>query len=157
LWSSRWLPQARIRRRNAGWNNDRTCVPVGGTIITNFGALGSDALTTTLGPATGDLAGAVAGTLVGAPQPSGNNVVFHVQHHWVTDAGDTMTFDLATATAAPVSQTRFAILNYPVHINGGTGKFAGATGDINALGEVDLNAGTVFRYFGKVCFDRDDH
>jgi hypothetical protein len=35
---------------------------------------------------------------------------------------------------------------------------AGATGDIHALGEVDLNAGTVFRYFGKVCFaDQDNH
>jgi hypothetical protein len=33
-----------------------------------------------------------------------------------------------------------------------------AIGDINALGEVDLNAGTVFRYFGKVCFaDPDNH
>jgi hypothetical protein len=143
----------------SGWKDpDRACVPVGGTIITNFGALAPDAPNTTLGPATGDLAGAVAASLQGNPQVSGNNVIFKVLHHWVTDSGDTITFDIATATTAPLSQTRFAIVNYPVHISGGTGKFAGATGDINALGEVDLNAGTVFRYFGKVCFaDQDNH
>ncbi|HXT74792.1 MAG TPA: hypothetical protein VN780_00750 [Candidatus Eisenbacteria bacterium] len=142
-----------------GWEDrDHRCVHVGGTLITNFGALAPDAPTTTLGPATGDLAGAVAGTLIGAPQVSGNNVLFKVQHHWVTESGDTITFDQATATTVALSQSRFAVVNYPVHINGGTGKFAGATGDINAIGEVDLNAGTVFRYFGKVCFaDTDNH
>jgi hypothetical protein len=144
---------------HGGWNDpDRTCVPVAGTIITNFGALAPDAPTTTLGPATGDLAGAVAGTLLGNPQISGTTATFKVQHHWVTQAGDNITFDQAVATTSALSQTRFAIVNYPVHINGGTGKFAGATGDINAIGEVDLNAGTVFRYFGKVCFaDPDSH
>jgi hypothetical protein len=95
---------------------------------------------------------------IGTPQVSGNNVLFKAQHHWVTESGDTITFDQATATTVALSQSRFAIVNYPVHINGGTGKFAGATGDINAIGEVDLNAGTVFRYFGKVCFaDTDNH
>jgi len=44
---------------------ERHCVPVGGTVMTNFGAI--DPLTNTLGPATGDLRGAVSATLLGAP------------------------------------------------------------------------------------------
>jgi hypothetical protein len=137
-----------------GWSDrDRTCVPVGGTILTNFGAISS---TTTLGPATGDLRGAVAASLQGSPVTSGSNVLFSVLHHWVTDSGDTIFFDVATAKTVPLSQTRFAIVDYPVHIKGGTGKFAGATGDLNNLGEVDLNDGNVLRYFGKVCYDHDN-
>jgi hypothetical protein len=61
-------------------DHDRHCVPVGGTVMTNFGAI--DPLTNTLGPATGDLRGAVSATLLGPPQPgAGGTVAFHVQHH----------------------------------------------------------------------------
>jgi hypothetical protein len=126
------------------------CKPVGGMIMTNFGAIDQN---TTMGPATGDLRGAVSGTLLGAPQPgAGNTLVFHIQHHWVTEAGDTLTFDPAAATTVPLSQTLFAIVTYPLHLTGGTGRFARATGDMNAIGEVDLSSGTVFRYTGQVCF-----
>lgn len=138
---------------------DPHCVPVGGTIMTNFGAFGSD-LNTTLGTATGDLRGAVSGTLLGAPQPSGNTVIFHVQHHWVTETGDTLFFDPATATTAPIAPGLFAVLTYPVHLSGGTGKFAGATGDLTGtIGEVNfpnfpnVTGGiTILRYSGQVCF-----
>jgi hypothetical protein len=123
---------------------------VGGTIMTNFGAIDQN---TTMGTATGDLRGAVSGTILGAPQPgAGNTLVFHVQHHWVTESGDTLSFDPATATTIPLSQTLFAIVTYPLHLTGGTGKFVGAKGDLNAIGEVDLVKGTVFRYSGQVCF-----
>jgi hypothetical protein len=126
------------------------CAPVGGMIMTNFGAIDQN---TTMGTATGDLRGAVSGTILGAPQPgAGGTLVFHVQHHWVTESGDTLSFDPATATTVPLSQTLFAIATYPLHLTGGTGRFAGATGDINAIGEVDLVKGTVFRYSGQVCF-----
>lgn len=137
-------------------NTERHCLPVGGTVMTNFGAI--DPLTNTLGPATGDLRGAVSATLLGAPQPgAGGTVAFHVQHHWVTESGDTITVDPAVATAAPLSQTLFAIITYPIHITGGTGKFAGATGDLTNIGEVDLGAkATVFRYSGQVCFAEQD-
>ena len=65
---------------------------------------------------------------------------------------------LATAKAAQVSPTRFAVLDYPVHITGGTGKFDGATGDLNSIGELDFNSGVSLRYFGKVCYaDADNH
>jgi len=129
------------------------CKPVGGMILTNFGAIDQY---TTMGVATGDLRGAVSGTLLGQPLQTGTTVVFHIQHHWVTESGDTLFFDPATATTVPLSQTLFAIVTYPLHLTGGTGRFAGATGDMNAIGEVDLSAGTVFRYSGQVCFAAAD-
>jgi hypothetical protein len=130
--------------------SERHCGPVGGMILTNFGAIDQS---TTMGVATGDLRGAVSGTLLGTPQQVGNTFVFHVQHHWVTESGDTLTFDPATATTVPLSQTLFAVVTYPLHLTGGTGRFAGATGDMNAIGEIDLSNGTVFRYNGQVCFE----
>ena len=126
------------------------CTHVGGSIITNFGGVDAN---TTLGPATGDLRGAVAATLLTPPQPGpGGTVLFNVQHHWVTESGDNIYFDKAVATTLPLSQTRFAIVSYPAHIVGGTGRFAGATGDLTNIGEADLVAGTAFRYSGAVCF-----
>lgn len=133
---------------------DPRCRLVGGTIMTNFGAIDQN---TTMGTATGDLRGAVSGTILGAPQPgAGSTLVFHIQHHWVTETGDTLFFDPASATTVPLSQTFFAIVTYPVHLKGGTGKFAGATGDLTNIGEVDLTSGTVFRYSGQVCFASQD-
>ena len=131
------------------------CKLVGGTVTTNFGGIDQNS---TLGTATGDLRGAVSGTILGAPQPGpGNTLIFRIQHHWVTDTGDTLFFDPATATTVPLSQTVFAIVTIPLHLKGGTGKFAGATGDLNNMGEVDLSSGTVFRYSGQVCFANSDH
>ena len=144
-------PAGKARPEHVSGGN---CIHVGGSIITNFGAVDAN---TTLGPATGDLRGAVAATLTAPPQPGPNGtVIFHVQHHWVTESGDNIFFDPAVATTAPLSQTRFAIVNYPAHINGGTGKFAGATGDLTNIGEADLQAGTAFRYSGQVCFADPD-
>jgi hypothetical protein len=126
-----------------------SCQTVGGTISTNFGAIDAN---TTMGTATGDLRGAVSGTLLGAPVAGpGGTVVFHVQHHWVTESGETLDFDPATATTVPLSATLFAVVTYPVHLTGGTGKYAGAKGELTAIGEVDLVKGTVFRYSGTVC------
>jgi hypothetical protein len=83
-------------------------------------------------------------------------MVFHVQHHRVTESGDTLNFDPATPRTMPLSNSLFAVISYSVHLFGGTGKFAGATGDITSIGEVDLNAGTVFRYTGQVCLAGSD-
>ena len=135
-------------------SGDGHCVHVGGSLITNFGGVDPN---TTLGPATGDLRGAVAATLTAPPQPGpGGTVLFNVQHHWVTESGDNIFFDPAVATTQPLSQTRFAVISYPVRIIGGTGQFAGATGNLSNIGEADLQAGTVFRYSGQVCFAEQD-
>jgi hypothetical protein len=136
---------------------ERHCVPVGGTVMTNFGVITP---TSTLGTATGDLRGAVSASLLGPPEAgAGNTVIFRIQHHFVTETGDTIFIDPATATSVPIGPGLFAILSYPVHIKGGTGKFAGATGDFTNIGEVllpnapDTTGGTtVFRYTGQVCF-----
>ena len=125
------------------------CQSVSGSLITNFGAVDAN---TTLGTATGDLKGAVAATVLNVTANADGTVSFSVQHHWVTESGDTINIDPATAITMPLSQTLFAVIKYPAHISGGTGKFAGASGDLNSIGEADLVAGTVFRYSGKVCF-----
>jgi hypothetical protein len=127
----------------------KQCRPIGGTVMTNLGVVDEN---TTLGSATGDLKGAVSATIRSIVQNADGTVSFTVQHHFVTESGDTITVDLATAVTQPVSPTLFAILSYPVHITGGTGKYAKATGDLTNIGEVDLASGTtVFRYSGKVC------
>ncbi len=127
----------------------QNCQSAGGMLMTNLGAVDAS---TTMGPVTGDLKGAVAATIL-STEVNGNNLVFHVQHHWVTESGDTLSFDPATATSTPVAPGLYAIVSYPTHLSGGSGKFAGATGDFTSIGEVDLNSGQlVLRYSGKLCF-----
>jgi hypothetical protein len=142
---------------------NRHCVPVGGTFMTNLGVIGGSSVpSTTLGRVTGDLSGAVAATILKV-EPSGEHLVFTVRHHIITDSGDSVFADEAQATVVEVTGAPaplFAIVTYPVHITGGTGKFAGATGDITNIGEVsvpnfasnDLSGGTlILRYDGHVC------
>ena len=152
LASSGGHPAAKAQPHNM--NSDRHCKSVGGSIITNFGAVDQY---TTLGPATGDLGGAVAATLTQPPAagPQGT-VIFHIQHHWVTNSGDNIFFDPAIATTQPISLNLFAVITYHVNISGGTGKFAGATGELDNIGEADLVRGTAFRYSGQVCFADPD-
>jgi hypothetical protein len=133
------------------------CVPVGGTVMTNLAVVDPS---TTLGTATGDLAGAVAATILGAVPGANGSTVFTVQHHWVTTAGDTVLTAPAKATAVNVKPTLFAIVSYPIEIVGGTGRFADATGHFDAIGEIDVpnfpssfaGGRTIFRYRGQVCF-----
>lgn len=146
------------------------CVPVGGSFMTNLaaipGSVGGDpghVPSTTLGRVTGNLSGAVAATILKV-EPSGNNLVFTTQVHIVTDSGDFIFADEAHATVVEVPGVvtpLFAVVSYPFHITGGTGKFAGATGDLTHFGEVsvpnfangDLAGGTlILRYSGDVCF-----
>jgi hypothetical protein len=129
-------------------NKRQTCQSVGGMLMTNLGAIDAS---TTMGPVTGDLKGSVSGTVV-STEVIGNNLVFHIQHHWVTESGDTLSFDQATAISTAVATGLYAIVTYPVHLSGGTGKFAQVTGDFTNIGEVDLNSGQiVLRYSGQLC------
>jgi len=130
------------------------CQPISGTVMTNLGVVDNS---TTLGVVDGDLKGAVAATIKSVTPGSNGTTIFMVQHHFVTQSGDTILSEVATATAVAVAPGLYAILNYPVHITGGTGRFAGVSGDFNNIGAADLSTGrTVFRYSGQVCFAASD-
>ncbi len=117
------------------------CRSIGGTVTTNF-----IDQTTTLGTATGDLAGAVSAVLLNVTFQDEQTGVFTVQHHWVTETGDTVRVAVAHAVARQTAPNLFGIVSYPVTITGGTGAFEGASGMVTNIGAVDLNTGrTVFR------------
>ena len=125
------------------------CTPAGGMLMTNLGAVDP---ATTMGVATGDLKGAVGATIL-STESTGNTLILNVQHHWVTESGDTLFFAPATATTTQVGPGLYAIVTYPVHLNGGTGKFAGANGEITNIGEADLASGRIVtRYVGQICY-----
>jgi hypothetical protein len=126
------------------------CVPVGGALMTNIGAIAGE---TNLGPVFGDLAGSVAATILGE-NPNGT---FNVQHYWVTAAGDTITFSVAVLHPTyPTSSTAIVAVpwgNYRSYITGGTGKFNGAKGYLDYFGMADFGQNTlVLRYRGQVCY-----
>ena len=127
----------------------KNCTPIGGIILTDLGVWDQSS---TFGYATGDLKGSVGVTIL-SMQQTGNNLVLNVQHHWVSESGDVISLDPATAYTTQVAPGVYAVVNYQFHINGnGTGKFAGVSGDGSAIGEADLvNGRLVFRYTGQLC------
>lgn len=128
----------------------KTCTAVGGAILTDLGGFGViDGSPTTLGVATGDLKGALGVQILSA---SPDFTTITVQHHWVTDDGETLNFDQATVHGIFVAQGLLAITDYKAHLSGGTGRFANATGGFSIIGEVDFGTGhAVLRYSGTVC------
>lgn len=126
------------------------CSDVGGAILTNVGGFGQvDASPTTMGVATGDLKGAIGVQIVGA---NASFTSITVQHHWVTENGETLNVDQATLHGTFVAPGLLAVTEYTAHLSGGTGRFANATGDMSFIGEIDLNSGhAVLRYSGGVC------
>jgi hypothetical protein len=124
------------------------CAPVGGAFMTNLGGFGEN---TTLGVITGDIKGAVGVQILGMTTADGTTTV-KVQHHLVTETGDTVFIDPAQAIGVFVTSNLFAITNYHFHLSGGTGRFEGATGDMSAIGEVDFSTGHLIgRYTGQLC------
>jgi hypothetical protein len=126
------------------------CVPVGGALMTNIGAIAG---VTNLGPASGDLAGSLAATILG----QNSNGTYNVQHYWVTAAGETITFKKAVLTPTfPTNDPGIVAVpwgNYRSYISGGTGKFEGATGYLDYFGMADFYKNTlVLRYRGQVCY-----
>src|SRR5207237_7132850 len=85
------------------------CRQMGGALITNFGGVDAN---TTLGPASGDLSGAVAASILGVTPGANGTTVFTVQHHWVTDGGDAIFFRVAQAVVAPVAPGVFGFVTY---------------------------------------------
>jgi hypothetical protein len=127
------------------------CTKVGGAILTNF-----INETTTLGSASGDLKGALGVSVLSVtPGPNGSTV-FHNQHQWVTEAGDTIFLAPANATAYPIPAAPglfSAVYSSGAQITGGTGRFAGASGSLAVFGALNLTLGqVVLRYSGQVCF-----
>ncbi len=131
------------------------CSAVGGGIVTNFT---SD--TRTLGTATGDLRGALGVDVLSVTPAADGSLTFHVQHHWVTDSGESISVADTDATAYPIAAVPgvYAItFNSGIEINGGTGPFAGASGKLRAFGAANFPAGQVsrgqitLRYAGRVC------
>ena len=110
-----------------------------------------------LSQTTGDIKGAVGVQIVGQSPGMNGTTVLSVHHYWVTDAGDTIFVAPAQLTALQVAPGLFAIVNYPVSITGGTGRFQGATGTVNLIGEADFNAGQIgLRYSGRICFASEE-
>ena len=134
-----------------GFATNPHCSDVGGAILTNVGGFGLiDQQPTTLGVATGSLKGAIGVVILS----DSTSTVFHVQHHWVTENGETLTIDPAYAHGTFVGNppTLFAITDYKFHLSNGTGSFDGATGDMTAIGEIDFSTGQlVLRYSGRIC------
>jgi hypothetical protein len=141
------------------------CQEVGGAILTNAlhetgniifssnGNPGSNSVSfvdIALGAATGDLRGGVVVYIL-----SFKPIVAH--GNWVTESGDTLYTDQASATAVgPIPGSNVSAAIYPagLKITGGTGRFAGASGYINILfGAGDSVAGQfIYRYQGTICF-----
>jgi hypothetical protein len=126
------------------------CTDLGGVILTNVGGFGQiDGSPTTMGVATGDLKGAIGVQIVSAT-PDFTSIT--VQHHWVTENGETLNLGRATLHGIFVAPGLLAVTEYNAHLRGGTGRFANATGDTSYIGEIDFNTGhVVLRYSGNVC------
>src|SRR5215469_10576429 len=80
-------------------SQSKRCTPAGGMLMTNIGLPDANS---TMGYATGDLKGAV-GVSILSTEFLGNNLLLHVQHHWVSESGDIISFDPATATTTQVA------------------------------------------------------
>jgi hypothetical protein len=133
-----------------GYAGNPHCSDVGGAILTNVGGFGQiDGSPTTMGIATGDLKGAIGVQITSA---SADFTSITVQHHWVTENGETLNVDPAMLVGAFVGGGLLGVKEYKAHLSGGTGRFAHATGDMSFIGEIDFNTGqVVLRYSGNVC------
>jgi len=144
-----FVPNGLVRATSVAFASSGPCVPVGGVLMTNIGAING---VFNLGPVFGDLKGSVAAEIVGE-----TSATFTLQHYWVTASGDSIYF--APAVLTPTYPTRSTAIvavpwgNYRSNITGGTGKFNGATGYLDYFGMADFGQNTlVLRYQGKVCY-----
>jgi hypothetical protein len=139
--------------------DDKNCKEVSGGVVTNF--LSTPAVgASTLGTATGDLRGGLGVVILSMKSGQNGSTVFHVQHHWVTEAGDTIFLQEADLTAFPTPISGLFAARYidGVNILGGTGRFDRATGNLKVFGAVDLKQDQVIlRYQGTICFARPDN
>src|SRR5690349_3306445 len=81
------------------------CASVGGAFMTNVGGFGAN---TTLGVITGDIKGAVGVQILNIRTGSDGTTTVTVQHHLVTEAGDTVEIQQAQAIGVFVAPGLFA-------------------------------------------------
>jgi hypothetical protein len=150
-----FVPNGLVRPTPVAFAESGVCVPVGGALMTNIGAIAVPAPGgTNLGPVFGDLQGSVAATILG----ENSNGSYNVQHYWVTVTGDTITFSVAVLYPTYPIPGNTAIVavpwgHYRSVITGGTGKFNDATGYLDYFGMADFEKNTlVLRYRGQVCY-----
>jgi hypothetical protein len=157
-----WIALLVIAPCLLGYGTTNNCEEVSGGIVTNVlnesGTVnGMSFVATSQGTATGDLRGGLGVYFFSITGVGTAKVVALVHHHWVTEAGDTISLQDATANAYQVG-TLAGIYgvgdnSYTVQISGGTGRFAGATGNLSLIGVLDTGQGKiVLRYFGTICF-----
>jgi len=115
------------------------CRDVAGALMTDIGAIIPG--TINLGPAFGDLGGAVSAQILG----QNSDGSFNVQHYWVSSQGDVMKFKQAVLYPVYPIPGNTAIVSVPwgnyiaYIIPGGTGKWANATGYITTFGMAYFN------------------
>jgi hypothetical protein len=87
----------------------------------------------------------------------GNGLVgVTVHHHLVTTTGDALTVNEAHLYGVYVVPGLLAVAKYKVHIAGGTGQYQNASGNLNVIGELDLNTNhTALQFTGQLCRGRD--
>jgi hypothetical protein len=151
-----------------GGQEERNCQEVGGAIFTTFISPPNPAatsLTKTLGTVTGDLKGATGLENISmTPGPNGI-ITFRNRHLWVTESGEAIYAADGDAPAIPIPGMNglfFTRYTGGVPITGGTGRFAGATGNLDVYGTVDFrdpkHAIIILHYQGEICFaDHERH
>jgi hypothetical protein len=138
------------------------CQEVGGAVLTNFISPPNPAatsITKTLGTATGDLKGGTGIEVISTTPGSNGIMTFHNRHLWVTESGETIFMADGDAPAIPIPGMNglfFTRYINGVAITGGTGRFAGATGNLDIYGTIDLRDpehGIIsLHYQGEICF-----
>lgn len=127
----------------------QSCMPVSGTIAATV--VGGDPVTV-LGTVDGDLAGATMAIVSSQGEGEGGRILLGLGHAFVTlDRGTLQTKDTAVWTPIPGLAGVFH-MSTSYEITGGSGGFAGATGQLINDGVADTNTGQVtLRYEGEVC------
>src|ERR1700751_4848769 len=98
----------------SGFAKTPTCSDVGGAILTNVGGFGQiDGSATTMGVATGDLKGAIGVQILSAT-PDFSTIT--VQHHWVTEDGETLSIGQAEAHGVFVAPGDLPAFFGPKHL-----------------------------------------
>jgi hypothetical protein len=134
---------------------DATCRQVSGSISANAITNPNVSTGLALGNVTGGLAGATMATFTVSAGSGGSlNLLLH--HNFVTRSRDSLnTSDTGVLIPVPGLANIYRMsVNYT--ITGGTGKFAGATGNLQNHGEADLQNGLLtLTYSGQVCSNND--